>query len=283
MSTDETILETSRNPPVYDSAHRPPAFLGELLELYRYRDLVRLWSGRNITLRYKRSILGILWTLLEPLLLMVILTIVFSTVFRFSLANYPIYLLCGLITYDFFNRSTTQMVAEITASQNLAQRIHLPRSAFALAAIISYQVSWLLAILPLAAIMLVLGHTFSWWLWMVPVAMVLLGFFALGVGLVVATVAVFFHDFKLTYSILLTALFYATPIIYPIDIVPDHLAFLFKLNPLYHLIELFRAPIYLGQPAAATSWVFAAVSSFLAAALGWWMFTRWRTEFEYRI
>ena len=266
---------------VYDSANRPHPFVEELLELYRYRDLVKLWSERNLTLRYKRSVLGVLWTLIEPLVLMIVLTIVFSAVFRFSLVNYPVYLLSGLIAFDFLNRSTMQMVDEIIASQNLAQRIHVPRSAFAAASVVSYLMNWGLALVPLLGIMLVLRHPMSWSLLAVPLSMLLLALFALGLGLIVATFGAFFHDIKLTYSVLLNAWFYATPIIYPMEIVPERLVPLFQLNPLYSLIGLFRAQVYYGEFGSWQTWLVSAVFALGLAALGWWTFTHWRRAFEY--
>lgn len=269
--------------PVYDSALRPHPFVEELQELVRYRDLVALWATRNITLRYKRSVLGVLWTLLEPLLMMVILSFVFSQIFRFSVANYPIYVLAGLIFYDFFSRSTTQMVEEVTASQNLAQRIHVPRSAFAVATIGSYLANWMLALIPLFAIMLFLRHPLTWVVVTLPLAMLAASLFALGVGLVISTLGAFFPDVKLSYKVLLNAWFYATPIIYPVHIIPERWRPLFELNPLHHLLSAFRTPVYDGYVAPLRTWALSLAFGFAAAALGWWAFTRWRKAFEYRV
>jgi len=267
---------------LYDSARRPRPFYEELLELIQFRELVFLWAGRNIKLRYKRSVLGILWTLLEPLMLMTILTVVFSTIFRFRLENYPVYLLSGLLLFDFFSRSTLQIVEEIVSSEGLASRVHVPRTVFAVATILSYFFSWLIALIPLIVIMLVLDHPLSWALVTVPVGMVLTGLFALGVGLLVATLGASFHDVKLTYQVLLTAWLYATPIIYPLDIVPESYRQLFLLNPLLYFCSIVRDPVYLGQPAAATSWLVALGASLGMAVLGWWVFTTRRNMLDYR-
>jgi len=267
---------------VYDSARRPPAFFEELQELYKYRDLVALWSVRNMTLRYKRSVLGVLWTLIEPLMLMTILAIVFSTLFRFALENYPVYILSGLLVYDFFSRSTQQMVDEIIASQNLTQRIYLPRSALAVASISSYLMNWGLALIPLLGIMLVLKHPFSWSLLVLPVIMAVIAFFALGVGLIISSLGARFHDFKLTYSVLLTAWMYATPIIYPVEIVPEKLLPWFRLNPLLHLVDLFRAPVYRAEFPSLESWLISCALAAGSAAFGWWIFTRSQRVFEYQ-
>lgn len=261
---------------MYDSAHRPTPFLEELQELWRLRELVILWAGRNIKLRYKRSVLGILWTLLEPLLLMTILSVVFSQLFRFQIENYPVYLLSGLLLFDFFSRSTVQIVEETVASQSLASRIYVPRTVFAVATILSFLVSWMIALLPLLAIMVVLDHPIKPAMLTIPFGMLLTSAFALGVGLLVATLGASFHDVKLTYQILLTAWLYATPIIYPLEIVPEKYHRWFLLNPLYHLCATVRDPAFLGTAAPRASWLIATLISLATLLAGWALFTQRR-------
>jgi ABC-type polysaccharide/polyol phosphate export permease len=273
---------------VYDSARRPHPFIEEALELFRHRELAVQWSLRTIKLRYKRSVLGVLWTLLEPLLLMIILTVVFSAMFRMDVPHYPVYVLTGLSFFDFVRRSTTAMVDEILASQSLARRIHVPRSAFALASILTYLINWLLALIPLAGVMLIFRHPFSPGLLTLPAAMALTAIFALGVGLLVATLAAFFDDINLTYQVLVTAWMYATPIIYPLSIVEPELRRLLLFNPLVPLLELVRVPIYdAGLPggaavASGASWLAGLALATGALLAGWWCFTRWRDAFDYR-
>ncbi len=267
--------------PVYDSARRPHPFVEELLELWRYRDLVLQWSLRNLTLRYKKSALGVLWTLIEPLMLMAILAVVFSTIFKF-MDRYPVYLLAGLLLFDFLSRSTLQISDEIVESQSLAKRIHVPRSAFAVAWILTFLVNWLIALLPLLAIMLWFDGQLTWALLTVPLGIVLTALFALGVGLMVATLAAFFQDVRLTYQVLLTAWLYATPIIYPLSIVPESLQGYFRLNPMLHLCTLVRDPVYYERVAAPETWAIGVALSLGAVLLGWWTFTHWRNAFDYR-
>jgi ABC-2 type transport system permease protein len=269
---------------VYDSAKRPHPAVEEAQELLRFWDLVLQWSRRNIKLRYKRSILGVLWTLLEPLMLMTILTIVFSNVFRFDGLDYPfpLYILSGLLLFDFFNRSTMQIVEETVASLGLASRIYVPRSAFAVATVLTYFVNWAIALIPLVGIMMVLRQPLSWAILTIPFGMLLSSLFALGVGLLVATLGAFFHDVKLTYQVLLTGWFYATPIIYPLEIVPTQFEKYFLLNPLLHLVALVREPVIFARVAPLENWLAASGFSLAALAFGWWVFTTQRSVFDYR-
>ncbi len=269
---------------VYDSSKRSHPSIEELTELVRFWDLVIQWTRRNIKLRYKRSILGVVWTLLEPLMLMTILTVVFSTAFRFPTRDYPfpLFILSGLLLFDFFNRSTLQIVEETVASLGLASRIYVPRSVFAVATVLTYLVSWGIALIPLLGIMLVLRQPLSWAILTIPFGMLLTGLFALGVGLLVATLGAFFHDVKLTYQVLLTGWLYATPIIYPLEIVPPQFQKYFLLNPLLHLVALVREPIILARVAPLENWLAALGFSLAALALGWWVFTTQRNVFDYR-
>jgi len=278
----EARSESPARVPIYDSAARPHPFIEELRELVRYRDLVLQWSRRNIQLRYKRSVLGVLWTLLEPLMLMTILALVFSNAFGGLIDDFPVYLLSGLVLFDFFSRSTLQIVEEIIASQSLAERIHVPRSAFAVAAVVTYLVNWLIAHLPLLGLALFFGRDLGWPLLTIVGGMVLTAMFSLGVGLVVATLGAFFLDIRLTYQVLLTGWFYATPIIYTLAIVPESRHWIFGLNPILHMVELVRQPIYDGHVAAAEHWLVAGSVSSVVLVVGWWAFTHWRNAFDYR-
>lgn len=278
-----TAQPPSRVLEVYDSSRRPHPFVEEWQELFRFRDLVSHWSVRNVTIRYKRSILGVVWTLIEPMVLMIVLTIVFSQLFRFEMDYpYPVYLLSGLLLWDFFNRASIHIIEENTVSQDLAQRIHVPRSAFAVAAINAYLFNWVLALVPLAVIMAVLGQPFSLALISLPAAMILTAVFTLGLSLAVATAAAFFTDIKLAYQALLAAVLYSTPIIYPLSIVPEKFHPLILLNPLTHLCRLVRDPIIEGRVAPAEAWLLGATISFATLLAGWWIFTHWRDAFDYQ-
>lgn len=280
-SDSSTTVPATADRPVYDSARRRHPFVEELQELWRFRELVLLWASRNIKLRYKRSVLGIFWTLIEPLMLMIILTVVFSSLFRFELERYPIYLLSGLLLFDFFSRTTLQIIEEIVASQGLASRVYAPRTVFAVATVLTYLTNWAIALIPLVAIMAILGQPFSLALLTVPAGMILTSLFALGVGLLVATLGASFHDFKLTYQVLLTAWLYATPIIYPLAIVPEEFHRFFKLNPLLYLCATVREPAFLATVAPANVWLIAIVVSVGTAVLGWWIFTTRRSVLEH--
>ena len=269
--------------PYYDSAARGAPFVREFRELLRYRDLLRLLVANSIKTRYKRSVLGVVWTLLNPLLTMAVLTIVFSSLFRFSLTNYPVYLLSGLLLWGFFAQTTTAAMHSLVWGGGLLKRVYIPRTIFSVSAIATGLVNLLLALGPLALIMLILGHPFRLALLFLPVGVLLTAMFALGVGLILSALAVLFVDVVDMYQVLLTAGLYLTPVIYPEEILPAPYAWTVNLNPMHHLIELFRAPIYLGALPGPNTILAAVASAVLSLLIGWWVFTRKADELAYRI
>ena len=268
--------------PVYDTAEAVDPLDDEFRSVLRYRDFVLLWTKRNISLRYKRSLLGMLWTVLEPLAVISILAVVFSAVFRFEIDNYPVYILSGWVTWEFFARATSVMAGDIQATREITSRFRVPRSAFLVASVLSTLFNWALAMIVLSAVMAVMGHPFTWALVAVPFAMLLLAVFAFGVGCAVATLAALFHDFILMYMVLLTMWLYSTPIIYPLAIVPDAARPLLLLNPLTHLLVLIRAPVYEGRFPLPAEWMTGVVISLMSAIAGTWILTRSRAAMEYR-
>ena len=269
--------------PVYDSARRRLPIIAEVQELYKYRDLLSQMIARNIKTRYKRSVLGILWTLLSPLLMMLVLTFVFANVFRFQAKHYAAYALAGLALWNFFAQTTSGAMSELVWGGNLMNRIYMPRAIFAATALGTSLVNLLLSLIPLFIVMLVTGVPIRVTVLILPVSILLTAMFAFGVALFLSTLAVYFADVLEMYQILLMAWMYFTPVFYPKEIIPEHLRWIFNLNPMYHLLEMFRAPLYVGWLAGPKTMAAAAIAAFATLAFGWWFFTRKADEIAYRV
>ncbi len=278
MTTQTQVAEFD-----YDSASRRSAALSELLALLRYRDLLGMMISSQVKTRYKRSALGVVWTLLQPLLHMTVLTIAFSTLFRASLDHYPVYLLSGLVVWNFFTQTTVTAMNLLVWGGGLLKRIYIPRTIFATAAIGHGLVNLLLSLVPLLLLMLVLGHPFYVTWWFVPVAILLLAMFSLGVALFMSSLAVFFVDVVDLYQVVIQAGFYLTAVMYPVSILPPTVAWYINLNPMYNLVELFRAPIYLGTLPGPHTILAAVAAAVVSLVVGWWTFTRKADEFAYRL
>jgi ABC-2 type transport system permease protein len=275
-------MEISEKAMIYDSTKRGSPALEELRGIFQYRDLIYQLVRRDIVTRYKRSALGIAWTMLQPLGMMVIMTIVFSNLFR-SVQGYPSYILSGLIAWTFFSQTTTAAIHQVVWGGTLFRRIYLPHTSFAVSAISTGIVNLVLSLVPLIAIMLVTGRPLHWSLLFVPVAMLLLAAFALGVGLILSAMAVYFPDIVEMYQILLVAWMYLTPIIYPEEILPEVYRFwITNLNPMYHLVQIFRTPIYEGSLPAWNQLTIASTIAFSTLIIGWLLFSRKADDFAYQ-
>ena len=273
----------NRATPVYDSASKLSAGLEEVRQVVRYRDLVYQLVRRDILTRYKRSVLGVAWTMLNPLGMMAVLTLAFSQLFT-GLQGYAAYVLSGLIAWTFFSQTTTAAMYNIVWGNSLMHRIYLPRTVFAIASIGTGLVNLLLSLIPMLVVMVVVQIPLRWAVLFLPIAMVLLALFSLGVGLLLSTLAVYFPDVAEMYQIVLLAWMYLTPIIYPESIVPESYRFwMFNLNPLYHLIKLFRLPLYEGMVPSPVRVGSALAVSLVVLALGWFVFTRKAPDFSYHV
>lgn len=267
----------------YDSSRRGTPFIDELVEAWRYRDLVLQFISRDIRTRYKRSVLGIAWTMLNPLLMMLVLTLVFSNLFRFDVPYYPVYLLSAMVLWTFVSQTTTAAMNHLLWAGPLLSKIYVPKTVFALAAVGEGLVNLALSLVPLALIMLIVGIPFQWTIVVLPIPIIFAALFALGLGLLLSTLAVYFRDVVEMYQVLLSAWYFLTPIIYPRSIVPESYRWLFSLNPAYHLVEAFRLPIYLGAVGGWRTYVGAGVAGTLMFLIGWWAFTRKADEIGYRV
>ncbi|MBK8596262.1 MAG: ABC transporter permease [Holophagales bacterium] len=256
----------------YDSATRSNRPLAEARELWRFRHLVRELVVRDITVRYKRSFIGIGWTLLGPLLQMAALTVAFSAIMRVQIANYPVYFLAGSLFWNFFAQATGHAANLTTDALELSKRVYLPRSAFVASAIGVALVNLVLSLIPLLLIALATGYPPGPTWFFLPVSILIGAAFTAGVGLVVFTLACRFVDVRDTYLVLLQPWFFLTPILYPKEIVPEKFQALMRYNPMTYLVEVFRAPIYDGWLPGWKTLLFSVLAAVVSLAVGWWFY-----------
>ncbi|MFV1979547.1 MAG: ABC transporter permease [Rhodothermia bacterium] len=274
--------EAVRSLPVYDSAAVHGPMRDAFWELIRYKDLLRLLVVTNIKARYKRSVLGMAWTLLNPLLMMIVMTIAFSALFRFSLPHYPVYVLSGLVLWQFFTQTTTHAMNQLAWGNDLLKKVYIPPTVFPVSAVGTGLVNLGLSVIPLAIIMLVIRHPFTWALLWLPVSVFLISLFCIGLGLLISIIAVFFSDFVQMYGVILRIWFFLTPVMYPERILPERFVWIVKMNPMYHLMRCWRDPIYLSTLPPIESVLVCVVSAFGTLFLGWWLFSRKLHEFAVR-
>jgi ABC-2 type transport system permease protein len=269
--------------PVYDSGLKHSKALEELIEAFRYRHLIFQLVRRDVLTRYKRSILGVAWTMLNPLGMMLVLTIAFSQLFGGTRA-YPAYVLTGLVAWNFFSQTTTASMNQMVWGGSLLSKIFIPRTVFVLSSIGTGLVNLILSIIPLLVVLVLTGTPIRLTILFLPIPILSLVSFSLGVGLLLSTWAIYFYDVTEMYQIFLSAWMYLTPIIYPEEIIPENLrTWLFTFNPMYHLVRLFRQPFYDGVLPDLRQMVAALGFSVVVLAAGWIIFSRRSDEFAYRV
>lgn len=256
----------------------------EFRDLIAHAHLLANLVRRDLTVRYKRSIIGFFWTMLNPLLLMIILTIVFSALFRFEgIDHYPVYFLSEYLTFGFFTQTTVTSMTSLAWNGNLMKKVRVPKSIFAISTTLSGLVNLVLAYIPLFVIILVIGAPIYPTVAFLPVAFVVIAMFTLGVSFFLSALAVYFEDVSHMYQVATIGLMYMTPIIYPITIVPHRFLWLIKINPLTQILKLARDPVYLGQlPSAHVFWPSLALSV-VVLVTGWLVFHRLSRGFYHHL
>lgn len=242
-------------------------------DLFRYRDLVRELVVRSLKVRYRRSTIGFLWTMLHPLVMMLVWTMLFSQVFRFQVENYLLYALSGITFWQFFTQTVTSNLHSLRGNARLLTKLPVPKTIFPVATVLSGLVNFLCALVPLFGIALVTGSHFNLSLAFLPFGIVIAVVFTLGAGLLLAPIAVIFSDTVEVVAIVLSIMLYLTPVFYPPSIVPAHLQPVFRLNPVAAILEVFRAPIVTGTLPATADLTIAVASSLLVFVLGAWVFS----------
>lgn len=248
----------------------------EIRELYRYRELLRNLVSRDIKKRYKRSVLGFLWVMLDPLLIMLVFYIVFSGLFKTTIQNYATYVISGIIMWQLFSQGTQVSALAFVTNRNLINKIRLPISIFPLSVVISSIAHFIFSLVPLFAIVLFSGTTLSPDLVFMPFVVILIFIFSFGISLTVATLAVFFYDIVYIYNVLLLAWMYLSAIFYPISILPEKFTFFVEMNPVYHYISLFRAFLYDTSIAKTEHIIMGSSFAFLSLMVGLFIYRRCR-------
>jgi ABC-type polysaccharide/polyol phosphate export permease len=196
--------------------------------------------------------------------------------------GYPAYVLSGFIAWTFFAQTSSNSINTLVWGGDLFSRIYIPRSAFAISTIGTGLVNLLLSMVPLLAVMVAIKVPLSPTILLSPLAMLPLAMFSLGVGLMISTAGIFFADVVEMYTIILTAWMYLTPIIYPLEALPDYVSGWIQLNPMVHLVELFRSLVFYGRVPLFQDWLITFGFALATLVAGWLVFTRKSGEFAYR-
>ncbi len=236
----------------------------------KYRFLIRQLVGRDFKTKYKRSVLGVLWSFLNPLLTMLVQYMVFSTIFKSDIPNFPAYLIIGTVLFNFFNEACGMSLTSILGNAGLITKVYMPKYIYPLTRVMSSGVNLLISLIPMVLVCLITGVTFQKSAVLALFFLLCTAVFSLGLGLVLSTAMVFFRDTQFLWGVASMMWMYATPIFYPETIVPENIRFLLTCNPLYHFLKNARICIMDGispEPAVYVQCFLIAMVMLLAGAL----------------
>lgn len=253
------------------------------LDCYRYREVLLNLFSRELKLKYKRTAFGYLWSLLNPILNLTILSVVFSHFVGRGMRDYTLYLFSGLIAWTFFHGSLLSASTALLENEVFIKKIYLPKIIFPLSKIGLRALDFALSFVALTLIGWVLQMPFHPTLALVPLAALLLFVFTFGIAIVVSVATVYFRDVQYLISVVLQLLYFATPILYPENALPaEYLPFL-QANPLYWQINLFHHLVYFGDIPSAAAWGMGLLTALSSLAFGIWVLVRLEEDLVFRM
>jgi lipopolysaccharide transport system permease protein len=250
------------------------------IEIWRYRELVRNFVVRDLKARYKNSILGFLWSLANPLLMMTVYLIVFTKLFPVERENYPLFLLSGQLAWQWCTTSVVGGVFSITGNPHLIKKVYFPRELLPLSIVLSNGVNFLLTLIPLVAIAVASGRPPNWLVVYLPLVMAIQLIFLTGLALFFGCLNVYFRDTEPIIEVLILAWMFLTPIFYSLeDFNSPNTRLLYIVNPMASIISSYRLIFYYQAPPDALFVVRMAAQALLVFAVGYWFFRRHAADF----
>lgn len=252
-------------------------------EIAKWFNLLILLIQRDLKIRYRGSFFGYLWSMLNPLLFMIVLTIVFSKAMRIQMENYPLYVLSGLVFWNVFAQSVNLGVNAFVDNASLLKKVSVPSWVFPTAVIGSAVVHGCLALVPYSIIALFMGLHFSWALIQIVLAMIVMVAFIEGIVLTLSSLNVFFRDIKHVLEPVLQLVFYLSPILYPVEAIPEEYKFMIKLNPITYFLESFRGSLYSADFLDLKIWGLLLLLSLLSLFVGFYTYGKTKDRFLYYV
>jgi len=256
-----------------------------IANLKRYSFLLQQLVSRDFKVKYKRSVLGIVWSLLYPILTMVVMAIVFSNVFRMSTpgVSYLAYLMSGLVMFNYFSETTNLAMSSVVANFGLLNKVYIPKYIFPLSKCLFVGINFLLTLIPLYIVLFATGTGVNIYHLLLPYAFICLFMFSLGMSFILSAVSVFLRDMFYIYGIIVMMWTYLTPIMYDMKMISSQLQVFLKLNPIYHYINFAREIILYGRIPQPFTWLVCLVSSILVLIIGVVVFKKTQDKFIYYV
>jgi len=256
-----------------------------MINLKKYSFLLQQLVSRDFKVKYKRSVLGIVWSLLYPILTMVVMAIVFSNIFKFSTpgVSYLAYLMSGLVMFNYFSEASNLSMSSVVANFPLINKIYMPKYIFPLSKCLFVGINFLLTLIPLYIVLIATGTGVNIYHIFLPYTFVCLFMFTLGMGLILSTISVFLRDMFYIYGIVIMMWTYLTPVMYDIKMISASLQPFLKLNPMYHYINFMREITLYGRIPQPFTWAVCLISAVVVLIIGVIVFKKNQDKFIYYV
>ena len=258
---------------------KPSALVKAITAMQKYRFLIKQLVDRDFKAKYKRSVLGVFWSFLNPLLNMAVQYVVFSNLFKFDIPNFPVYLLCGNVIFSYFSESCGMALTSIVGNASLITKVYVPKYIYPLTRILSSLINLLISMIPLIAVALISGLLPTPAYILALYVFVCLALFCLGMGLLLSAAMVFFRDIQFLWGVLTTIWMYLTPIFYPVSALPEAAQRIVMMNPLYYYVTFVRTCIMDGVSPEPAMYVQCLLYAIVALVVGAWVFKKNQDKF----
>jgi len=257
--------------------------VNRLKEIYNFKNLVYNLVSRDLKVKYKGSILGFFWSLLNPLIMLIVYTVAFKYIIKIRVENFPLFFLCGFLPWMFLSLSLSMAVSSIKDNANLVKKVYFPREILPLSIVLSNLVQFLLTFIILIPALILFKVELGLPLLFLPLIILLQLAFTLGFALILSSLNVFFSDVRHLLEIFLQIWFWLTPIIYPVEFVPERFQTLYRLNPAVMFVESYRNSLLYNQPLSGSTLISLFLVSAVFLLIGYVIFNGYNRRFAEEI
>ncbi len=257
--------------------------LGIINAFSRYKFLLNQLVLRDFKTKYKRSVLGVLWSFLNPLLTMAVQYLVFSTLFKSNIPNFAVYLMVGIVFFNFFTEAANMALMSVVGNASLITKVYIPKYIFPISRVMSSAINLLISMVPLLLMAVITRTPITTALLILPFSIICTIVFCIGMAFILSSAMVYFRDMQFLWSVLSMLWMYATPIFYPESILPQGLMFFFKLNPMYHFIRFSRTIILYGVSPEPRAYLLCIIAAVVPLLIGTLIFKKTQDRFVLNI
>ena len=247
--------------------------------LYEYRELLKSSIKKDVGGKYKNSVLGVLWSFLYPLLQIAVYAIVFPLIMRSNMENYTVFVCCGLIPWNFFSTAISRSSFTMIENGNILKKVYVPREILPISVVTSEAVNFVISTIIILAFVLGTGMGLTWYVIFYPVILLIQYILLIGISLFVSSITVYFRDLQHFIGIALQLLFYATPIVYATNIIPESYQWILRLNPMTFIIDGYRSIFYYQQQPDFISLGITLLVSLILCVVGYLLFSKLQKRF----